>query len=201
MLPGQVFSIPNRDGLLHTVEVGDTLIELAEAYGSSLNAILDANSLESAEIIPGQTIFVPGARMDETDLRLALGELFIYPVSGRFTSGFGNRVDPFTGTIRFHNGVDWANAVGTPIRAAMAGTVVRVENQIGNYGKFIIIEHPKGFQTLYAHLNTINVRRGQYVSQNQIIGLMGNTGRSTGPHLHFTIFRNSVPVDPLTYLH
>jgi murein DD-endopeptidase MepM/ murein hydrolase activator NlpD len=201
MMPGDVYQLPNRDGLLHQVASGDTLLGLAEEYGSSLNAILDANSLASSDILPGQAIFIPGARMNDTDLRLALGELFIYPTVGRFTSGFGNRIDPFTGTIRFHNGVDWANSIGTPVRAAMAGTVVRVENQIGNYGKFVIIEHPKGFQTLYAHLNTINVRRGQYVSQNELIGRMGNTGRSTGSHLHFTIFKNMVPVDPLAYLH
>lgn len=201
MQVGSVLQIPNRDGLLHTIQEGDTLMGLAETYGSSLNSILDANTLTSAEIVPGQNIFIPGVRMDETDLKLVLGELFIYPTVGRFTSGFGYRADPFTGERRFHNGIDLANAPGTPIRAAMAGTVVHVETQIGNYGKFVIIQHPRGFQTLYGHLSRIDVVRGQYVSQNEQIGLMGTTGRSTGPHLHFSIINNGTFVDPLGYLH
>ncbi len=201
IIEGQVLLLPDRNGLLHDVQRGDTLMGLAADYGVNLNAILDVNALESSEIRPGQEIFIPGARMNETDLRLAIGELFIYPTIGRFTSGFGMRNDPFTGVRRFHNGVDWANRVGTPIRASMAGTVRLVESQIGNYGRFVVIEHPRGFQTLYAHLNTASVVRGQYVSQNQIIGYMGNTGRSTGPHLHFSMFKDGEPVDPLPYLH
>ena len=198
---GQEFKIPNRDGLLHKVEERDSLASLADEYGSSFNAILDANSLTSETITTGQAIFIPGARMDDTELRLVLGELFIFPTSGRYTSGFGYRPDPFTGERRFHNGVDWANQPGTGIRASMAGTVVHVESQIGNYGKFVIIQHSGGFQTLYAHLETILVHRGEYVSQGETIGRMGNTGRSTGPHLHFSIIRNGVFVDPLAYLH
>ncbi|AHC14614.1 M23 family metallopeptidase [Salinispira pacifica] len=201
MQVGQSLQIPNRDGLLHHVEQGDSLSALSDEYGSSLNAILDANSLDSETISPGDTIFIPGVKMNQTDLKLVLGELFIYPASGRFTSGFGYRADPFTGARRFHNGVDWANRVGTPIKASMAGTVVHVESQIGNYGRFVIIQHPRGFQTLYAHMDSIAVSRGEYVSQGEMIGRMGNTGRSTGPHLHFSLIRNGNFVDPLAYLH
>ncbi len=197
---GQEFKIPNRDGLLHTVSTGDSLSGLAEEYGSSFNAILDANSLFSEEITPEQALFIPGARMDSTALKLVLGELFIFPTNGRFTSGFGYRADPFTGQRRFHNGIDLANNPGTSVRASMAGTVVHIESQIGNYGKFIIIQHAGGFQTLYAHLNTIGVNRGEYIYQGETIGRMGNTGRSTGPHLHFSIIRNGVFENPLNYL-
>ncbi|MGI9256115.1 MAG: M23 family metallopeptidase, partial [Salinispira sp.] len=144
--------------------------------------------------------FIPGARMDSTALKLVLGELFIFPTNGRFTSGFGYRADPFTGQRRFHNGIDLANNPGTSVRASMAGTVVHIESQIGNYGKFIIIQHAGGFQTLYAHLNTIGVNRGEYIYQGETIGRMGNTGRSTGPHLHFSIIRNGVFENPLNYL-
>lgn len=201
MQVGQSLQIPNRDGLLHHVDEGDSLSALSQEYGSSLNAILDANSLDSENISPGQTIFIPGVRMNQTDLKLVLGELFIYPTIGRYTSGFGYRSDPFTGARRFHNGIDWANRVGTAIKASMAGTVVHVESQIGNYGRFVIIQHPRGFQTLYAHMDSINVTRGEYVSQGEIIGRMGNTGRSTGPHLHFSLIRNGNFVDPSAYLH
>jgi murein DD-endopeptidase MepM/ murein hydrolase activator NlpD len=111
------------------------------------------------------------------------------------------RNDPFTGRRRFHNGIDLAGPIGTPIGAAMPGTVVHTEAQTGNYGKFVIVRHDGGFQTLYAHLDSFAVRKGQYVSQGQTIGSMGNTGRSTGPHLHFSIIRNGSFVDPLGFLH
>lgn len=198
---GTEFKIPNRDGLLHEVARGETLSGIAADYGTSVNAILDANDLASSTISVGQVLFVPDARMNSTDLKLVLGELFVYPVRGRFTSGFGMRNDPFTGLRRFHNGIDLAGPVGTPIGAAMPGTVVHTETQIGNYGKFVIVRHDAGFQTLYAHLDRIGVRKGQYVSQGQRVGTMGNTGRSTGPHLHFSIIRNGSFVDPLGFLH
>ncbi len=201
MQVGAHLSVPNRDGLLHQVEGGDTLSGLSDEYDVEFNAILDANSMTSAELQPGQALFIPGARMNSTDLRLVLGELFIRPSVGRFTSGFGYRADPFTGVRRFHNGADWARYIGSPIKASMGGTVVHVERQLGNYGRFVIIQHHKGFQTLYAHMNTVYVRRGQYVSQGEVIGEMGNTGRSTGPHLHFSIIKNGAFVDPTAYLH
>ncbi|MFP4431093.1 MAG: peptidoglycan DD-metalloendopeptidase family protein [Spirochaetaceae bacterium] len=201
MRVGDSYRIPNRDGLLYTVREGDSLLSIANAHGTETNAILDANDMISSEISAGEVIFVPDARMNETDLKLILGELFVYPVRGRFTSGFGMRNDPFTGVRRFHNGIDLAGNPGTPIRAAMAGRVVHIETQIGNYGRFVIIRHDGGFQSLYGHLDGFAVRKGQYVSQGGIIGTMGNTGRSTGPHLHFSIIKNGSFVDPLEYLH
>jgi murein DD-endopeptidase MepM/ murein hydrolase activator NlpD len=111
------------------------------------------------------------------------------------------RSDPFTGLPRFHNGIDVANRIGTPIRAAASGRVVHVESQIGNYGRFVIVRHPDGFQTLYAHLNDFSVRTGEYVDRGEVLGVMGNTGRSTGPHLHFSVIHNGTFVNPLRYLH
>lgn len=201
MRVGDRYRIPNRDGLLYTVRGGDSLLSIADAHGTETNAILDANDMISSEISAGEVIFVPNARMNETDLKLILGELFAYPVRARFTSGFGMRNDPFTGVRRFHNGIDLAGRPGTPIRAAMAGRVVHIETQIGNYGRFVILRHDGGFQTLYAHLDGFSVRVGQYVSQGGQIGTMGNTGRSTGPHLHFSVIKNGSFVDPLEYLH
>lgn len=202
MQVGRSFTIPSRDGLRHIVQSGETLSGIAGSYSSSVNAVLDANDLDTAVLQAGQELFIPDARMRETELKLILGELFVYPTVGRFTSGFGMRRDPFAPSIwQFHNGVDWANVVGTPIRAAMAGTVVHIESQTWNYGKHVVVRHPEGFQTLYAHLDSFAVREGQYVSQGQILGRMGNTGKSTGPHLHFSIIRNGSFVDPLDFLH
>ena len=197
---GDTYRIPNRNGLLYEVRSGDTIGEIADRYGTSVNAVLDANDLLSRDLAVGQVVFVPEARMNRTELKLILGELFRNPTVGRFTSGFGMRPDPFTGLRRFHNGLDYANVPGTPIRAAGSGRVVHIESQIGNYGKFVILRHADGFQTLYAHMSAFDVRVGDFVYQGDVIGRMGNTGRSTGPHLHFSVIRNGRFVDPLNYL-
>jgi murein DD-endopeptidase MepM/ murein hydrolase activator NlpD len=197
---GQKYEIPNRNGLLHKVQDNDTLETIAKKFDVSDYSILDANNMDSNALNKGQSLFIPDARMNPTDLKMLLGELFIWPVSGRFTSAYGYRADPFTGQRRFHNGIDLSNDIGTPIKAALAGRVVSVESQIGNYGKVVIIQHPRGFQTLYAHLSSFNVQVGQSVAAGQVIGRMGNTGRSTGSHLHFSVILNGAFVNPIRYL-
>lgn len=201
MQVGDVYEIPNRDGLLYTVKQGDNLAAIADRYDTSSTAILDANDLASSDISSGQVLFVPNARMDENELKLILGELFLHPLRGRYTDGFGMRNDPFTGIRRMHYGLDIAARWRSPIKAARAGRVAHVETQHGNYGKFIILRHAGGYQTLYAHLDSFEASVGQYVDQGQVIGRMGNTGRSTGPHLHFSIIKNGSFVDPMEYLH
>lgn len=200
MLVGSRYRIPNQDGQLHQVRRGESLSTISDRYGVSVNRILDANDLASDTISVGQQLFIPDVEMDETTLLMIKGELFVYPARGRFTDGFGYRHHPITGVWHMHNGIDIANRVGTPVVAARSGTVVHVESQIGNYGRFVILSHPGGFQTLYAHLDNFNVRRGQYVSTGQKIGELGNTGLSTGPHLHFSIIQRGRFIDPLTQL-
>ncbi len=198
---GSNYKIPNRDGLLYTSKKGDTLAGLSKRFNVTLTAMLDANGLEDTNITVGMDLILPEARLDPTDLKLLLGELFAWPIGGaRFTSTFGYRNDPFTGQRRLHNGVDLARYHGASIKAASAGRVVAIDTQIGNYGKVIIIQHPRGFKTLYAHLDSFQVRLGQYVNQGQVIAKMGNTGRSTGTHLHFSVIKNGVFVNPLKYL-
>jgi LysM repeat protein len=201
MRVGAVYDIPNRDGILYTVKQGDALSSIARRYGVEMNAILDANDMSSSSITPGEVVFVPQARMDETELKLILGELFLHPMRGILSSGYGMRNDPFTGIRRMHYGLDVVSRMGSPVKAARAGRVAHIETQLGNYGKFVILRHPGGYQTLYAHLDSFDVSVGQYVSQGQVIGRMGNTGRSTGPHLHFSIIKNGAFVDPMAYLH
>ncbi|GAB3806430.1 murein hydrolase activator EnvC family protein [Virgibacillus kimchii] len=130
--------------------------------------------------------------------------IFIWPASGTFTSDFGNRTHPVYGTQRLHGGVDIAAPIGTPVKAAASG-VVSSAGTMGGFGNAILITHTIGGQTyttLYAHLNSISVSAGQTVSQGQNIGEMGNTGVSTGPHLHFEVhpggYKN--PQNPLQYL-
>ncbi len=126
----------------------------------------------------------------------------IMPTTGVFSSGFGYRTDPFGGGISFHAGQDIAAPTGTPIVAATAGTVAIVEtpDQSGGYGNFTCIDRGGGFATCYAHQSAVFVHVGQVVAQGQLIGLVGSTGASTGPHLHFEVRINGVPVNPLPYL-
>jgi murein DD-endopeptidase MepM/ murein hydrolase activator NlpD len=201
MMAGATYKIPNQDGQLHRVRRGESLSSISAKYGVSINRILDANDLASDTIGVGQRLFIPDVEMDDTTLAMIKGELFVYPVRGRLTDGFGHRHHPITGVWHMHNGIDIAGRIGTPIVAARSGTVVHVESQIGNYGRFVIVSHPGGFQTLYAHLDNFAVRRGQYVSTGEKIGELGNTGLSTGPHLHFSIIQRGRFINPLSQLH
>ncbi len=196
--PGSTLGIPNSDGLKYTVRRGDTLEQIARVNGLSLNVVLDWNRLPSSVISVGQELFLPGIHMRSNELNRILGNLFIYPVRGKISSYFGSRPDPFTGVRRFHNGVDIVNVPGTPIGAAMAGTVEDVGFN-NNYGYYVILRH-SGYQTLYGHLSRYVVARQQKVQQGEKIGELGTTGYSTGPHLHFSIFRNGEAVDPLAFL-
>lgn len=111
------------------------------------------------------------------------------------SSPFGWRQDPITGGSSFHQGVDLKMAYGRDVKAAAAGTVVFAGTQ-GGYGQTVVINHEGGRQTRYAHLSAENVRAGDVVSEGQIIGKSGNSGRSTGPHLHFELLVDGHPVDP-----
>lgn len=198
LMAGSEITIPDIDGVPYTVQRGDSLDKIAERYQVTLENILDANDLQTSMIQPGQKLFIPGAEISEYDYKKAMGTLFIYPTAGRLTSGFGYRADPFTGVRRMHYGLDLANRTGTVVKATMEGRVVTTGNQQRGYGRYVVIKHNHGFQSLYGHLSTIDVSRNQYVSQGQRIGLMGNSGRSTGSHLHFSLYKNNVPVNPLS---
>jgi murein DD-endopeptidase MepM/ murein hydrolase activator NlpD len=127
---------------------------------------------------------------------------FIRPVPGPITSPFGYRVDPLTGSTEFHTGIDFGAACGTPIKAAGSGVVFETlpESQSGGYGNMTIINHGGGLATLYAHQSSIIVSAGQAVTQGQVIGYVGSTGKSTGCHLHWEVRVNGTPVDPMQYL-
>jgi murein DD-endopeptidase MepM/ murein hydrolase activator NlpD len=126
----------------------------------------------------------------------------VMPTTGVYSSGFGYRTDPFGGGTTFHAGQDIAAPTGTPIVAATAGTVAIVEtpDQSGGYGNYTCIDRGGGFATCYAHQSVVYVHVGEVVKQGELIGLVGSTGASTGPHLHFEVRINGVPVNPLPYL-
>jgi murein DD-endopeptidase MepM/ murein hydrolase activator NlpD len=198
---GQKLTIPSIDGLNYTVKARDTLAGLSSRYNIAVEDLLDVNDLASETLAVGQVIFVPGAQLDSDTVRRALGELFASPLRGRYrlTSGFGYRADPFTGVRQHHNGLDMAAPSGTPVRAAMSGRVVTTAWS-NIYGNYIIINHGNGYQTLYGHLSKIQVAKNQAVTQGGQIGLVGTTGYSTGPHLHFTVYRNGTLINPTTVL-
>lgn len=122
-----------------------------------------------------------------------------WPVAAPITSGFGTRVHPLTGSPRLHAGIDLGAPTGTPIRAAAAGTVV-VAGVMGGYGNTVDIRHGDGTTTRYAHQSRLLVRAGQQVAAGQVIGLVGSTGASTGPHLHFEVRTPTGPIDPHIWL-
>lgn len=123
----------------------------------------------------------------------------LWPVAGRVSSGFGIRTHPLRGTARLHAGLDLAAASGTPIRAAATGVVIAAGYR-GGYGYAVDLRHPDGFITRYAHQSRLLVRAGQRVAAGQVIGVVGSTGASTGPHLHFEVRTASGPIDPRRWL-
>jgi murein DD-endopeptidase MepM/ murein hydrolase activator NlpD len=200
---GESLKIPNMDGIPYTVLRNDTVSKIAAKMKVPANAILDANEILHDRILPGQELFMPGARMSAGDLSSAIRPRsaeppMTRPLAGRVTSGFGWREDPVkpqAGVMRFHSAVDISGRIGDPVKAAMGGTVLYIANN-PNLGNFIILKHGE-YQTLYAHLSAFSVRIGEAVEQGQEIGKVGNTGYTTGPHLHFEAFRNGNRVNPL----
>jgi len=123
----------------------------------------------------------------------------VWPAAGPFISGFGYRIHPILGTRRLHAGIDIGAPYGTAVKAAAGGEVIQA-GYFGGYGYSIMIYHGGGYATWYAHLSSINVSIGQMVERSSVIGRVGSTGWSTGPHLHFEIRINGVPQNPMGYL-
>ncbi|KIM02671.1 MAG: hypothetical protein KN64_14500 [Sulfurovum sp. AS07-7] len=119
----------------------------------------------------------------------------------RITSGFGYRVHPIFHTKKMHNGVDFKADIGTPIKTTADGVVTRViATDTGGYGKLVVIRHSYGFDTVYAHLSSVKVRAGQKVKRGQLIALSGNSGRSTGPHLHYEVHFLGKAINPIDFI-
>jgi murein DD-endopeptidase MepM/ murein hydrolase activator NlpD len=123
----------------------------------------------------------------------------LWPVDGQVTASFGERIDPFNGEGAFHSGVDISSAYGSPIVAPADG-VVTFTDIMGGYGKAIMIDHGNGISTRYGHLSGFAVTAGQTVHRGDVIGYIGTSGRSTGPHLHYEVRINDTPVNPYKYL-
>ena len=122
-----------------------------------------------------------------------------YPMRDHLTAGFGERLDPFSGEGAFNTGVDISSEYGTAVRATADGVVIGAEEHVG-YGNLVVLDHGFGVTTFYGHLSAFKVTPGQRVNRGDIIGYVGVSGRSTGPHVHYEVRINGAPVNPMRYL-
>lgn len=181
------------------IHLEETQLEVAATKAEQQRRIeelivhIDALQKEEAQI---QAILAP-TRRPGGSVPVGGSGRFGWPVSGPVTSGFGQRCG--SSGCRMHSGIDIAAAVGTPVGASAAGTVISAGDR-GAYGLTVVIDHGDGFATLYAHLSAISVSAGQRVGRGTVVGAVGMTGNSTGPHLHFEIRYGGSPVDPMAYL-
>jgi murein DD-endopeptidase MepM/ murein hydrolase activator NlpD len=191
---GQELVIPGTS-LTHVVRPGETLTRIARSYGVSLEDLVRVNGLRDENtLLAGQKLLVPaggGVVLPAWNpaVGLPVNEL-PWPVKGWISSGFGLRDG------HPHEGLDIAAEEGEPVRAVRAGRVAFAGDR-GTYGLAVIIDHGAGLTTLYAHLSALAVREGQWVKEGQVIGRVGSTGRSTGPHLHLEVRLNGIPYDPV----
>jgi murein DD-endopeptidase MepM/ murein hydrolase activator NlpD len=123
----------------------------------------------------------------------------VWPIMGRLMGGYGERSDPFSGEGAMHTGIDISAPVGTPVKATADGIVLHASWNAG-YGRCVIIDHGNGYQTWYAHLSQFDVMEGQEIRQGEIVGRVGTSGRSTGPHLHYEVRIHSTPVNPYRFM-
>ena len=192
-------------GLVHVIKRGQTLTDISITYGVSVEKIAQENGIsDPGKINAGQRIVIPGANTNlwKTVIRLSHGQesRFIWPLEGEVTSPFGWRIHPVFGTKQHHNGIDIDVPEGTIVHAAAPGTVHQIYNDPEGYGTALVLEHADGYLTVYGHLSSVLVSVGQYVEVGQPVAESGNTGVSTGPHLHFEVRHGEFPIDPQRYL-
>jgi murein DD-endopeptidase MepM/ murein hydrolase activator NlpD len=184
-----------RQEVLGQEKQKEALVARARSRRREFEAQIVQLKAESSAI----TAFLRGVQRGQGPVISGHG-IFASPIPGaEITSRFGPRVHPIYGDVRVHTGIDFRAATGTPVRAAGAGTIV-FAGWRGGYGNCVIIDHGHSLATLYGHLSSIGVNVGQRVARGQVIARAGSTGLSTGPHLHFEVRANGVPVDPLGYL-
>jgi murein DD-endopeptidase MepM/ murein hydrolase activator NlpD len=227
--PAGLDDTPRRQTLLwHVIGRDDTVSTIAASYGVSVAALRQANYLgPTSRLVVGEALRIPvaaaaqdrgalphgaaaadggrrsGGRRQRTpgapaSLQAQAG--FRWPVAGALTSPYGERDDVMGGAgVQFHAGIDLSVPTGTLVVATQSGLVV-FAGQYGAYGKAVKLDHAQGFSTLYAHNSRLLVQVGQRVKAGEVICLSGNTGRSTGPHVHFELHKDGWPMDPLPYL-
>lgn len=184
-------------------DLEDATAEVPVGIGGALETDELSNLTELQKQINNMRLAIDLRRQSQEEVRSLLNDQRSlsastpegWPIKGWLTSYFGMRKSPYTGRPKMHDGLDIAANTGTPIHVTADGVVARVETSSG-YGKTVVVDHGYGYRTLYAHNSKNLVKRGQRVSRGDKIAEVGNTGRSTGPHVHYEILLNGVPIDP-----
>jgi len=201
---GQELVILPESGVLHEVQAGETLSSIAQDHKTDVATIIayqDNNLVEPYTLEVGQKLFLPGAELQG-------GLAPRYAAAGAGSSAYaatGRFMWPTTGYLTqypwaWHVAIDIGTATGTPIYAADSGYVLEAGWSNVGYGLHVVIDHGNGYRTLYGHMSVVIAQAGQSVQKGQLIGRVGSTGNSTGPHLHFEIYLNGALQNPLNYL-
>ena len=191
--PGQEFKILPVKGIIYRVSPGESVGSIARKFELKPETIMKDNNIEDASSLKiDQKLILRGAK-PEFSYQDRLDQKFMYPINTRITSYYGPRWG------RIHEGLDFAAPMGSPIRAVSSGRVVYSGWATG-YGYVVIVEHQRGLRTLYAHNSKLLVSVGESVGKGEVISRSGNTGNSTGPHLHFEVQVNGRPENPLDYI-
>ncbi len=173
-------------------KAGLALVDCNKLLTGSFSSLFKLSSLKLQPAVLDRPVF----REDQMQGRIS----FICPVEGRITSYFGNRTDPVYEGAAHHNGIDIAGRLWSPVYCSFPGRVIFAGNR-SRWGNVVIVDHEEsGYQTIYAHLQKICTKKGRTLSEGQVIGYLGNTGKSTGPHLHYEVRQMAKPIDPLFVL-
>lgn len=187
-----------ENGIDYTIQSGDNMWTVAKRFGISHPKLVAYNpEVNPYRMQPGDKIYVPGVSEPMPKIRV---DRMAFPVKEvLITSGYGMRRHPIGGNFRFHHGIDFRARHGTQIQAVLPG-VVTFAGYTQLKGRWIKIRHDNGLETVYAHNSRLKVKKGQRINQGQIIALSGSTGRVTGAHLHFEVWKDGKSQDPLKYL-
>lgn len=193
---GEYIAVYENDpqGLIQ--ETRDDFQEIHSIMDEMIDSI--SSTITEARKVNTQRANLQAQQAQEAKARLA--RTVMWPTGSKvITSSFGYRTDPFKGVSAYHSGIDIAGSIGDPVYAALGGEVIAAE-RLGARGKYIAVRHDNGLETLYMHLDQMLVSPGDQIVKGQQIGKLGNTGRSTGPHLHFQVVKQNQPVNPLNYV-
>lgn len=194
---GKILFYANKDLIKHISSQRFSVFDASRKYNVHPYEIFVVNGYK---IWFNKECIIPGKQLTWNEISERLGIGFLKPLLGRFTSGFGYRIHPILGVRKFHSGLDISAPYGSPVKSSMSGVVQKVGYDEDGYGYYIIVKHYGNTKTLYGHLSKILVREGQKVKRGQIIGKVGNTGMTTGPHLHFEVIKNGRKVNPRKFI-
>ena len=216
-----VFAIQNKDFIFtkeflgvienYNNEIGNQIIEYIEGIWKSdvpkddeIETTINEEEQDTSQIQQeekteiSQSSSISEMELDIQNLKAAY--TFIKPIEGTISSGFGARESEYQNVTGYHTGIDIAKELGSSVNASLDGKVIKAGYNNGGYGNLIVIEHGNNMKTYYAHLSEIYVNVGDMVKKDDIIGAIGSTGNSTGPHLHFELRVDNQPVDPVKYI-